>query len=205
MSGFISSSPFQNTKQFLQIQYLALGIARGSSGRFQLRRAITLSPSIVCRIRGYRCVRLVEGFVTACSVHRLDPQISSNRQIYSRLRRESSSPVRNLHCCTKGFFVSSFSRPCIASPTLPSPSPAAAPLQPPFLHPGGAPFPLPGGGRRRRSRSRAPRPRAPLPGSGGRAPRDPSDRVRPWPAQPRPPPAQPPLPLFSLPWMGRRR
>jgi hypothetical protein len=38
MSGFISSSPFQNTKRFLQIQSLAPGIARRSSGRFQLRR-----------------------------------------------------------------------------------------------------------------------------------------------------------------------
>jgi hypothetical protein len=77
MSGFISSSPFQNTKRFLQIQYLAPGIARRSSGRFQLRRqlrrAITLNPCIVCQIRGYRCVRLVEGFVGARSVHRLDP------------------------------------------------------------------------------------------------------------------------------------
>jgi hypothetical protein len=67
MSGFISSSPFQNTKRFLQIQSLAPGIARRSSGRFQLRRqirrAITPNPCIVCRIRGYRCVRLVEGFV----------------------------------------------------------------------------------------------------------------------------------------------
>jgi hypothetical protein len=32
MSGFISSSPFQNTKRFLQIQSLARGIARRSSG-----------------------------------------------------------------------------------------------------------------------------------------------------------------------------
>jgi hypothetical protein len=52
MSGFISSSPFQNTKRFLQIQSLAPGIARRSSGRFQLRRqlrrAITPNPCIVC-------------------------------------------------------------------------------------------------------------------------------------------------------------
>ena len=77
VSGFISSSPFQNTKPFLQIRSLAPGIARRSSGRFQLRRqlrrAITPNPCIVCGIRGYRCVRLVEGFVAARSVHRLDP------------------------------------------------------------------------------------------------------------------------------------
>jgi hypothetical protein len=92
MSGFISSSPFQNTKQFLQIQSLAPGIARRSSGRFQLRqqlqRAITPNPCIVCRIRGYRCVPLVEGFVAACSVRRLDPRISSNQRISSRLQRK---------------------------------------------------------------------------------------------------------------------
>ncbi|PWZ19373.1 hypothetical protein Zm00014a_003155 [Zea mays] len=104
MSGFISSSPFQNTKRFSQIQSLAPGIARRSSGRFQLRRqlrrAITPNPCIVRGIRGYRCVRLVEGFVAARSVHRLDPRISGNRRISSRLRRGSSSPVRNLHCFT---------------------------------------------------------------------------------------------------------
>jgi hypothetical protein len=91
MSSFISSSPFQNTKRFPQIQSLAPGIARRSSGRFQLRRqlrrAITPNPCIVCRIRGYRYVRLVEGFVAARSVHRLDPRISGNRRISPRLRR----------------------------------------------------------------------------------------------------------------------
>jgi hypothetical protein len=97
MSSFISSSPFQNTKRFLQIWSLAPGIARRSSERFklrrQLRRAITPNPCIVCRIRGYRCVRLVEGFVAERSVRRLDPRISGNRQIWLRLRRRSSSPV----------------------------------------------------------------------------------------------------------------
>jgi hypothetical protein len=77
MSGFISSSPFQNTKQFLQIRSLAPGIARRSSERFQLerqlRQAITPNPCIVYGIRGYPCVRLVEGFVGAHSVCRLDP------------------------------------------------------------------------------------------------------------------------------------
>jgi hypothetical protein len=97
MSGFISSSPIQNTKRFIQIQSLAPGIARRSSGRFQLRRqlrrAITPNPCIVCQIRGYRCVRLVEGFVAARSVRRLDPRIFGNRWIWLRLRRGSSSPV----------------------------------------------------------------------------------------------------------------
>jgi hypothetical protein len=97
MTGFISLSPFQNTKRFLQIQSLAPGIARRSSGRFQLRRqlrrAITPNPCIVCQIRGYRCVRLVEGFVAARSVRRLDPRIFGNRRIWLRLRRGSSSAV----------------------------------------------------------------------------------------------------------------
>jgi hypothetical protein len=97
MFDFISSSPFQNTKRFLQIQSLAPDIARRSSVRFQLRwqlrRAITPNPWIVCRIRGYRCVRLVEGFVAARSVRRLDPWISSNRRISFPLQRESFSPM----------------------------------------------------------------------------------------------------------------
>jgi hypothetical protein len=173
MSRFISSSPFQNTKQFLQIQSLAPGIARRSSERFQLRRAINPNPCIVCQIRGYRCVRLVECFVGACSVHRLDPRISGNRRISSRLHRGSSSPVRTSIVVHRVSSCSSFSHPCSASLPLPSPSPAAAPLPPPFPLPGRAPFSLLGGGGggwRRRSCSRAPCPRAPLPGGGRRAP-----------------------------------
>jgi hypothetical protein len=164
MSGFISSSPFQNTKRFPQIQSLAPGIARRSSGRFQLRRqlrrAITSNLCIVCRIRGYRCVRLVEGFVVARSVRRLDPRISGNRRIWLWLRRGSSSPVRNLHCCTYGFFVYSFSRPCRASPTLPSPSPAAAPLPPPFPLPATPLFPSPAVAAMTDGGARAPAPHA---------------------------------------------
>jgi hypothetical protein len=166
MSGFNSSSPFQNTKRFLQIQSLAPGIARRSSGRFQLRRAITPNPCIVCRIRGYRCVHLVKGFVAARSVRRLDPRISGNRRISSRLRRGSSSPVRTSIVLPRVSSCSSFSRPRRASLTLPSPSPTAAPLPPPFPLPGDAPFPLPGGGgggRRWRPRSRAPAPARPSP------------------------------------------
>jgi hypothetical protein len=188
--------------QILQIQSLAPGIARRNSERFQLqrqlRRAITPNPCIVCQIRGYRCVRLVEGFVAARSVRRLDPRISGNRRISSRLRRGPSSPVRTYIVVPR---VSSFSHPCRVSPTLPSYSPAAVPLPPPFPLPGGAPFPLPGGGgggRRRRLRSHAPRPRAPLPGSGGRAPRAPCGRAHPRPAQPRPPLCSPLPFLFSL-------
>jgi hypothetical protein len=148
MSGFISSNPFQSTKRFLQIQSLAPGIARRSSGRFQLRRGITPNLCIVSRIRGYRCVCLVEGFVAAHSVRRLDPRISDNRRISSRLRQGSSSPVRTSIVVPRVSSCSSFSRPC----------------------PGGAPFSLPGGGRRRRSRSRARVRRSPATAAAPRAP-----------------------------------
>jgi hypothetical protein len=211
MSGFISSSPFQNMKRFLQIQSLAPGIARRSSGRFQLRRqlrrAITPNPCIVCRIRGYRCVCLVEGFVAAHSVRRLDPRISGNRRISSRLRRGSSSPVRTSIVVPRVFSCSSFSRPRRASLTLPSPSPAMAPP----LH-----FPS-------LAAPRSPTPAAAtVAGGGARVPVLPRPRAPPWrlwpcPARPVRPrllpagpvsssPAQPPpLPLLSLPWMGGRR
>jgi hypothetical protein len=154
MSGFISSSPFQNTKHFLQIQSLAPDIARRSSGRFQLRRqlrqAITPNTCIVCGIRGYCCVRLVEGFVAARSVRRLDPRISGNRRISSWLRWGSSSPVRTSIVVPR---VSSFLRfpvragPPSLSPHLPlrrCPSPSVSPP-------------------RRRPRSRAPAPVRPSP------------------------------------------
>jgi hypothetical protein len=181
MSGFISSSPFQKTKHFLQIQSLAPGIARRSSGRFQLRRqlrqAITPNPCIVCGIRGYHCIRLVEGFLAARSVRRLDPRISGNRRISSWLRRGSSSPVRTSIVVPR---VSSFLRfpvrvgPPSLSPHLPlrrCPSPSVSP-------PRRRPFPP------------LPRPCVPL---RRRWPR-PSCPVR-----PRPPPATPTRPPLRSP------
>jgi hypothetical protein len=201
MSGFISSSPFQNTKHFLQIQSLAPGIARRSSGRFQLRRqlwrAITPNPCIVCEIRGYRCVRLVEGFIAARLVRRLDPRISGNRWICSQFRRGSSSPVRTSVVVPR---VSSFLRfPVRAGP------PSLSPHLPRRRHPSPLRFPSPAA--------------AAVAGGGARVPVLPRPRAPPrrlWscPARPvrqRPPPAgpvsssptqPPPLPLISLPWMG---
>jgi hypothetical protein len=178
MSGFISYSPFQNMKRFLQIQSLAPDIARRSSERFQLRRqlrrAITPNSCIVCRIRGYRCVRLVECFVGAHSVCRLDPRISGNQWISSWLRRGSYSLVRTSIVIPRVSSCSSFSRPCSASLPLPSPSPAAAPLPLCFPSPAAPLSPSPaaavvaGGGARAptparaASRRRRPRPMRPV-------------------------------------------
>jgi hypothetical protein len=62
--GILSSSPFQNSKTHPQIRSETPGIARRSLERFQLRRAITFDPCIVSGIRGYRCIRLIESFVS---------------------------------------------------------------------------------------------------------------------------------------------
>jgi hypothetical protein len=204
MSGFISSSPFQNTKGFLQIQSLAPGIARRSSGQFQLRRqlrwAITPNPCIVCRIQGCRCIRLVEGFVAARSVRRLDPRISDNRRISSRLRRGSSSPVKTSIVVPRVSLCFLFSRPRRASLTLPSPSPAVAllPLRFPSpvtpLSPSPAAATVAGGGARVPV---LPRPRPP-PGGCGRAPRARCSRARPRSARSRPPLCSPLLFPSSL-------
>jgi hypothetical protein len=97
--------------------------------RRHLRRAITPNSCVVCRIRGYRCVRLVEGFGWARPVRRSHLQISVNQRFPSRLLRGSSSPMRNLHCCT--YFVF----PSVQGPlSLPSPSLAAEPLPLVFPH-----------------------------------------------------------------------
>jgi hypothetical protein len=133
----------------------------------------------------YRCVRLVEVFVAARSVRRLNPQISGNQRISSRLRRGSSSPVRTSVVIPR---VSSFLRFSVRagsrslSPHLPRrrrPSPSVSP-------PRRRPFPPPR--RRRRWPLAAPafpcsRARAPLSGGGGRA---------------RPQPARPDLPCAAL-------
>jgi hypothetical protein len=166
MSGFISSSPFQNTKRFLQIRSLAPGIARRTSGRFQLRRqlrrAITPNPCIVCGIRGYRCVRLVEGFVAARSVHRLDPRISGNRRIFSRLRRGSSSTVSLLHGFqpNSSFLLSSLRSPSLSPPVPDGAAPALCARPPCPWHRGGGrpwrPSGLGHGSPRRRWRGSAP-------------------------------------------------
>jgi hypothetical protein len=189
MFGFISSSQFQNTKRFLQIQSLAPSIARRSSGRFQLRRqlrrAITPNSCIVCGIRGYRCVRLVEGFIAERSVHRLDPRISGNRRISSRLRRGSSSPVRTSIVVPR--FSSILRFPVRAGhPSLSPHLPRRRHPSPSVSHPRRRPFPPP---RRRRWPPAAPafpcsRIRAPLSGGGGRAPRASCGRARPQPARP---------------------
>jgi hypothetical protein len=194
MSGFISSSPFKNTKRFLQIQSLAPGIARWSSGQFQLRRqlqrAITPNPCIVRRIRWYCCVRLVEGFVGACSVSSIgSPNLRESTDFLSAPARVFFPGEKPPLLCLGflRFFVfpsvqglphSLLNFPGGGTPP-PSVSPPVAPL---FPHPSGG-----GSGRRCQPRSRAPRPRAP--------PR----RRWPRPVWPRPRPASPTRPPLRSP------
>jgi hypothetical protein len=99
-------------------------------------------------------------------------------------------PVRTSIVVPRVSSCSSFSHPCKASLTLPTPSLVAAPLPPPFPLPSGAPFSLPGGG-------------------GGRAPCAMCSCARAWlDLSMRSPSPSPPL---SLPWMrekmkrGRRK
>jgi hypothetical protein len=87
MPDFSSLSTFQSMKPFSHIQFPAPGIARRSSEWFQLQRAITPNPCIICGICGHHCICLVEGFVSVRSVRRSDPRISVNRLFSPRLRR----------------------------------------------------------------------------------------------------------------------
>jgi hypothetical protein len=132
MAGILSSSPFRNSKPHPQIWSETLGIARRSSGRFQLRRAITFDSCVVDGIRGYCCVRLVESFILVSSIHRSDPQFDLNRRICAQLRRTSSSPMINLHCWMLFFGFVFPAQPL----SLPSPCfPLAAVLPPPSIPP----------------------------------------------------------------------
>jgi hypothetical protein len=81
MAGIFSSSPFQNSKPHPQIHSETLGIAPRSSGRFQLRRAITFDLCVISGIRGYRYVRLIESFILVPSIHLSDQQFVLNRRI----------------------------------------------------------------------------------------------------------------------------
>jgi hypothetical protein len=80
-----------------QLPELVVEVRKRFQLRWQLRRAITPNLCIVCGIRGYRCVRLVEGFVKARPVCQSDLQISANRRISLGLQRGSSSQVSNHH------------------------------------------------------------------------------------------------------------
>jgi hypothetical protein len=77
---------FWITKPFSQIHFPAPEIAHRSSERFQLPRAITFNPCVVGRIREYRRVRLVKGYVSVRPVRRPDLWISVNQR-FPRLRR----------------------------------------------------------------------------------------------------------------------
>jgi hypothetical protein len=120
MPGFSSSSMFQSTKPFSQIQFPAPGIVRRSSERFQFRRSITPNPCIVSGIRGYRCVHLVEGFVAVHLIHRSDLRISVNRRFPPRLQRGSSS-FSSFWLCSGSTLSSPLSPPLCSTHHPPSP------------------------------------------------------------------------------------
>jgi hypothetical protein len=102
-----------------------------------------------------RYVRIVES--GACSVCQSDPRISGNRWISPRLRRGSSSPVRNLHCCTKNLFVF-FVFPSVQGlPHTPLTFPRGDAPPPSVSPPRRGPLTSP----RRRRLGRAPQPMAP--------------------------------------------
>jgi hypothetical protein len=141
MAGILSSSPFRISKSHPHSRSETPGIARRSSGQFQLQRAITFDTCIVGGIWGYRCVCRVERFVSMLSIHRSDQWFVVNRWISPWLQRTSSSPVSLHHYCTKGFFVSLFFSSVQGPLSLPSPPPLAVPPSP-FLPPQcGSPVP----------------------------------------------------------------
>jgi hypothetical protein len=146
MAGNLSSSPFKILKPIPKFRSETPGIARRSSGWFQLRRqlrqAITFNPCVVGGIRGCRCVCLVESFVLVLSIRRSDLRFVVNRQIFPWLWRGSSSPVGPPPLICKGFFVSLSPAQPFPLFSLPSPFLVAAP---PFPSPPCVLGPRPGG------------------------------------------------------------
>jgi hypothetical protein len=143
MAGIFSSSPFQISKRFLQVRSTTQGIARRSSGRFQLRQAITFNPCDVGEIRGYHYVCLVESFILVLLVHQFDHWFEVNRKFYSR-----HSSMSFFHYRSWRFFIFLFFHsPPLPKPSRPRPTLAylSSPLSPPFpLHVAvAAPCPLP--------------------------------------------------------------
>jgi hypothetical protein len=133
MAGILSSSPFQNSKPHPQIRSETPGIARRSSGQFQLqrqlRRAITFDHCVVGGIQGHHCVRLIEIFVPVPLICRSDQRFVPNRQYCARLRRTSFSPVSLHHLLA---LCSSFCSPPRSPPSLsPSGGGHPPPLTPP--------------------------------------------------------------------------
>jgi nitroreductase len=104
MSSFISSSPLQNTKQFLQIQSLALGIARRSLGAVPTPATTPASnySQFVHRLWNPRVP-----LRSSCrGLHRSAFGLSIGSPNLRQSMDFSSAParvffpVRNLHCCT---------------------------------------------------------------------------------------------------------
>jgi hypothetical protein len=78
MARILWSSTFRISKPLPQLRSETRGIARRSSGRFQLQQAITFDPCIVAGIRGYLCVRIVEILVLVPSIHQSDRRFVAN-------------------------------------------------------------------------------------------------------------------------------
>jgi hypothetical protein len=87
MAGILSSRPFWILKPHPQSRSETPGIARRSSEQFQLWRVITIDPCVAGEIRGYRCVRLVEGFISVHLIRRSERWFTVNRRFSSRLQR----------------------------------------------------------------------------------------------------------------------
>jgi hypothetical protein len=105
MDGTLSSIPFQISKLFPQIRSTIPGIARRSSGRFQLRWAITFNPCVVGKIREYHYIHLVKSFVPMFSIHRSNRRFATNRWFSSRLRRTPSSTLSFPIVVHEGFSI----------------------------------------------------------------------------------------------------
>jgi hypothetical protein len=118
MTGILSSSPFWILKPRQQSRSETLGIARQSSRRFQLQRAITFNPCVVGEIRGYRCVRLVESIVSVPSIRRSNRRFVLSRRICARLQR--CRFLRWASTIVAPRVSSCFTFPVRAGPPLPS-------------------------------------------------------------------------------------
>jgi hypothetical protein len=194
MSGFISSSPFQNTKRFLQIQSLAPGIARRKFGAVPTPATTPASnySQSVYRLRNPRVPLRSSRRGLRRSAFGLSigsPNLRQSTDLASAPARVffpgEKPPLLHLGFLRLFVFpsVQSISRSPLTFPGGGGPSPSVSPPRRRLFSPPR---------RRRRWPTAAlalprPTPARTPPGSGGRAPRAPCGRAHLRPAQPRPP------------------